>query len=199
MHFYFSAASLTSPSPKPTPRFTCLDFETTSQHVADARIVEAAVVDFTTNGDTNTTLHTRIDPCIPIPPDATRIHGIRDVDVVTAPMPAATLPRLLHCITGTTLVGYNIEAYDLEVLRNECVRHGLLDAYDAAMCTIRVVDVMAWAQTMARYGQRGLGQMCARFGVELGHAHSAVADATATGRLLLAMLRAGAVPLDALA
>lgn len=114
-------------------------------------------------------------------------------------MPAATLPRLLRCITSTTLVGYNIEAYDLEVLRNECTRYGLLDAYAVTRSTIHVVDVMAWAQTVARYGQRGLSQMCARYGVEMGQAHSAVADATATGRLLLAMIRAGDVPASVLA
>lgn len=190
MHFHATS---------PTPAFTCLDFETTSRHVADARIVEVAVVNFTTDGNPLTTLHTRIDPCIPIPPEATYIHGIRDIDIVTAPTTATMLPRILHCIANTTLVGYNIEAYDLEVLSRECSRHGLRDAYTATRSSFRVVDVMAWAQTVARYGQRGLGQTCARFGVELGHAHSAVADATATGRLLLAMLRAGAVPWDALA
>ena len=189
-------------APTPPPTFTVLDLETTGRYAADARIVEWAAVVFTrSNHDSTwhtTPHHSRVDPGVAIPREATRIHGIGDVDVVSSPGPATSLPHLLaYLIASPLVVTYNGDEYDLPCLRAECWRWGLGERYEAAQLRRRHVDVMPWAATTSRLpqyrrGARTLSTMASLHGVEgEGVAHSAVVDATTTGRLMLALIDRG--------
>ena len=164
-----------------TRHFAAFDLETTAKSPQQARIVEWAVVVF--DGDTITPHSSRIDPGVHIPTEASRIHGIVDTDLLTAPTTAQSLPQLLNLLSAQPLVvTYNGEESDLKVLAAECRRCGLtmpwlkhLDIYSIAAATSRL--------PLYRSGARSLSTMAAQHGIETGRSHSAVADATTTGRL----------------
>jgi DNA polymerase-3 subunit epsilon/CBS domain-containing protein len=65
-----------------------------------------------------------IDPGIPIPESATRIHGLGDTDVTGAPKFAAMATTLHEVLSGRVVVGHHV-AFDLAVLRHEAARAGL--------------------------------------------------------------------------
>jgi signal-transduction protein with cAMP-binding, CBS, and nucleotidyltransferase domain/DNA polymerase III epsilon subunit-like protein len=65
-----------------------------------------------------------IDPRMPIPPSATRIHGLRDEDVAGAPDFAAYAPTMREFIADRVVIGHNI-AFDLAILRHEAARTGI--------------------------------------------------------------------------
>ena len=60
-----------------------IDVETTGIDPREARIVEIAVVTVDALGESEPVVayHQRVRPDIPIPPDATKVHGISDADV----------------------------------------------------------------------------------------------------------------------
>ena len=154
-----------------------VDVETTGLEL-DARIVEVAVVHMDIGGHPELVLTERVDPEVPIPEGAARVHGITDEDVADAPTWDAVAPRVLRSLEGRLPCAYNAPA-DYRWLRAECERVGLelapawpwLDAYVPA----RVVD---------RY-ERGkrLQQVASRRGIEV-DAHGAAGDAFTTALLL---------------
>lgn len=90
-----------------------LDTETTGLQ-DDARIVDIAVV--TDAGEV--LLDTLINPGVPIPAEATEIHGITDAMVAGAPGFAEVLPRLAAAVQGRRVLVYNL-SYDDGRLRHE--------------------------------------------------------------------------------
>lgn len=164
--------------------FVSLDFEATSASPRFARIVSTAAVTFSSGGAVTETFYSLVDPGESIPADSTAIHGIRDADVAAAPSTTAVLRQLVPLLCNRRIiVGYNIVEYDLPLLAAECRRCGV-DASAMRHCT--VYDVYQW--TPAQRAGRSLTAQCARYGVGLTRAHSADADAEATGRLFLATL-----------
>ena len=164
-----------------THHFAAFDLETTAKSPQSARIVEWAVVVFTLN---NVTAHSSlVDPGVPIPAEASRIHGLTDADIVAAPTTKQMLPQLLDLLTAQPLiVTYNGDEYDLAVLAAECRRHGFvlprlnhIDVYGLAAPTSRLLQ--------HRSGARSLATMAAQHGIATGRGHRAVDDATATGLL----------------
>lgn len=95
------------------PRFYVLDTETTGLR-GDVRICQIAIINQT--GDT--LLDTLINPQIPIPAQATAIHGITD-DMVSnvATLDLILTPDLQAILFHNPLVIYNAD-YDLGVLRH---------------------------------------------------------------------------------
>lgn len=164
-----------------THHFAAFDLETTAKSPQQARIVEWAVVVF--NGDDITTHSSRVDPGVHIPAEASRIHGIVDTDLLIAPTTAQSLPLLLDLLSAQPLiVTYNGDEYDLEVLAAECRRCGL------TMPQLNLIDVYSLAASTSRLplyrsGARSLSTMARQHSIEPGRSHSAVADATTTGRL----------------
>lgn len=165
-----------------THHFAAFDLETTAKSPQSARIVEWAVVIFVADS-TPTTHSSLVDPSVPIPAEASRIHGITDADVVAAPTSKQTLPQLLGLLAAQPLiVTYNGDEYDLAVLAAECRRHGFV------MPRLNHIDVYGLATPTSRLpqhrsGARSLATMAAQHGVPTGRGHRAVDDATATGLL----------------
>ncbi|WP_232734382.1 3'-5' exonuclease [Kitasatospora sp. CB02891] len=95
-----------------------LDTETTGLH-SEARIVEIAVL----GSDGEVLLDTLLNPGEPIG-EASEIHGITDVDVVSAPVFSAVLDRLSAVLDGKRCLIYN-DVYDVGRLRHELTLHFL--------------------------------------------------------------------------
>lgn len=102
-----------------TQEWTITDLETTGAE-KDCRIVE---IGFVWMQDGKVTRHWKslVNPGIPIPPEATGVHGITDEDVKGAPTFAELLPTVQAYLDNAVIVvGYNIFGFDEEVFQ----RHG---------------------------------------------------------------------------
>jgi DNA polymerase-3 subunit epsilon len=87
-----------------------LDTETTGLG-GDAEIVEVCVIDT----DGTVLLDTLVQPCKPIPPEATAVHGITNEMVATAPVFAEVWAQLEPLLRGRPVVIYNA-GYDRALL-----------------------------------------------------------------------------------
>jgi DNA polymerase-3 subunit epsilon len=88
-----------------------LDTETTGLR-RPAEICQIALID----ADGDALLNTLVKPVRPIPPDATRIHGITNEQVADAPSWSVVAARLQDLVQGRDVIVYNVE-YDSSVIR----------------------------------------------------------------------------------
>ncbi|PIE83855.1 MAG: DNA polymerase III subunit epsilon [Bacteroidia bacterium] len=155
------------------------DLETTGVDVATARIIEIAMVRVEPDGF-ESTLSSRVNPGMPIPPSSTAIHGITDADVVEAPRFIDLIPEVDQFIQGADLGGYNSSRFDVPLLAEEFHRNGAhLDVSGR-----QLIDAMA---IFSRMEPRTLVAAYKKFcGKELKDAHSALADTMATKEVLFA-------------
>jgi DNA polymerase-3 subunit epsilon len=100
-----------------------MDFESTGTSPLNDRIVELAMIKVWPDGR-HETLTARVNPGVPIPPDSTRVHGISDADVAGAPTFAEAAPEILAFLNDADLAGFNIQRFDLPLLRQELSRVG---------------------------------------------------------------------------
>lgn len=166
------------------------DLETTGLNPRSDRIVEMGLVRVMPGGDVLERVR-RFNPGVPIPPEATRVHGIRDADVADEAPFSARARSLLELLEPCDLAGFNIRRFDLPMLLAEFRRSGI--AFDVR--DRRIVDIQA---IFHREEPRDLSA-AARFylGREHDGAHSALADIRASTAILSAqMARYGHLPRD---
>lgn len=166
-------------------RMLAFDLETTSANPKDARIVTSALVRI--DGRDVQKVEHLADPGIEIPQAATDVHGITTERAQAEGRPhEEVLKDTVDAIKaawddGLTLIVYNA-AFDLTVLRSLTgdftVTGPVFDPY--------VIDRVSdkW-----RKGKRTLGAVCEHYGVELGNAHEATADALAAARVAWKQVR----------
>ncbi|MBQ5996501.1 MAG: 3'-5' exonuclease [Bacteroidales bacterium] len=157
------------------------DLETTGINISTDRIVEISYIKVYPDGHEDTkTL--RINPTIPIPPEATRIHGISDDDVRDAPTFKQVAADIVHIFEGADIGGYNSNKFDLPLLAEEFLRADV----DFDLRKRKFVDVQVIFHKME---QRTLSAAykfyCDR---DLENAHSSEADTRATYEVLKAQL-----------
>jgi DNA polymerase-3 subunit epsilon len=157
------------------------DLETTGINIAADRIVELSYLKIELNGNevSKTML---INPTIPIPPEATAIHGITDEDVKDAPTFQSVAKNLAREIEGCDLAGYNSNKFDIPLLAEEFLRADV----DIDMTKRKFIDVQVIFHKME---QRTLGAAYKFYcDKDLENAHSAEADTRATFEILKAQL-----------
>jgi DNA polymerase-3 subunit epsilon len=158
------------------------DLETTGTDVAADRIVEIAVLKLLPDG-TEKTLHTLINPCVPIPASASEVHGICDGDVQGKPTFGQIAERLAQFLNGCDLAGFNVMRFDLPLLKAEFGRAGL--AWSEG--NHKLIDAYVVYQEKERRDLTSAVKFyCSE---EHADAHSALADARATRRVLEAQVR----------
>lgn len=191
------------------PAFASLDFETSDRHAASARVVQIGVAIFDDEATPASAPAATLSVSVaggPVAPGALRIHG-RDgksgLDSVVA------IPALVELLLrlDAPIVTYNGWEFDYHILAEECNRladsapprpaSGRRDAYltcERLSALPPFLDVYPLVKSLdPPAGKANLPAACYAAGV-LGPrpAHDAVADAAATGRLLLALLRSHA-------
>ena len=166
-------------------RMLSFDLETTSANPLEARIVTSALVRI--DGRSVDTVEHLADPGVEIPEGATKIHGITTEKARAEGRPhdevlAETVAQIKQgWADGLTLVVFNA-SYDLTVLRqltgDFTVTGPVFDPF--------AVDKI---QDPYRKGSRTLTAMSEHYGVELGNAHEATADALAAARIAWKQVR----------
>jgi DNA polymerase-3 subunit epsilon len=158
------------------------DLETTGVNTRSDRIVEIAVLKYPPRGSVRS-FEYRINPEIPIPADATRVHGIQDEDVALAPTFAQVADRLITFLEGCDLAGFNVRRYDLPLLQQELQRCGK----SLPMDDRHIIDVQSiFHMKEPRDLSAALRFYCSR---EHTGAHGAMADVRATADILAAQLQ----------
>jgi DNA polymerase III subunit epsilon len=165
-----------------------VDTETTGTRPGIDRVVQLGAVRFE-RGQIVDKMETLVNPGIPIPAEATAIHGITDEMVASAPtieQAMSTLTRFPEVALGwdqrtdvsipTQLAAYNSE-FDREMLPpfGHDPRWPWLDP----LVIVRDVD-----RYVRGKGRHQLATACVRHGIELDGAHGALVDARAVGELL---------------
>jgi DNA polymerase-3 subunit epsilon len=178
--------------------FLVFDTETTGLDTATDRVVEVGACYFRGSERVGPGRAIRVNPEVEIPEGASAVHGIYGSDVADCPTFKDIAPRLISHFSGKespagppVLAGYNAVRYDTPLLNAEFERHG----FDFRIDPERVLDPLVFLRWHHRaWGRHKLELMAERFGVPLHNAHSASADAKATGGLLHALIVAGTIP-----
>ncbi len=100
------------------------DIEATGISPRADRIVELCLIKFTPDKQQISYIY-RINPEMPIPSEATAIHGISDEDVATCPTFQDLAPKISAVLEGCDLAGYNIGRFDIPMLTEEFARAGI--------------------------------------------------------------------------
>lgn len=157
------------------------DLETTGTNIISDRIVEICYLKVFPNGNEEAkTL--RINPGMPIPAEASAVHGIYDEDVADCPLFKEVARSIAHAIEGADLAGFNSNRFDIPLLAEEFLRAGV----DIDLSRRKFVDVQVIFHKME---QRTLSAAYKFYcDKELEEAHTAAADTRATYEVLQAQL-----------
>ena len=187
--------------PPPPPRaitarqLRVFDLETTGLDTATDRVVQFGTATFR-NGALLHVEDVLVNPCTPIPMEASSVHGIYDSDVEDAPtfgLIGDTVALMVSQSEEQVLCGYNALRFDVPLLNAEFERH----CYAARIDPDRVLDPFVWLMYHRRdWPSRRLAVAAERFDCPLVAAHRASADAEATGHILHRMMEQGLVPDD---
>ncbi|MFY1655224.1 exonuclease domain-containing protein [Solwaraspora sp. WMMB762] len=154
------------------------DLEATLSDPMEARIVSAALV--LPDGTRRTWL---VNPGVPIPADATELHGITDEMVREQGMPPeVAVAEIAHLVaeqisSATPLVAF-YASYDITTLHTELARLGLPRMnWDNST----VIDPLILHKQVEPnwYDSKRLADLCRYYEVELAQAHDALADGLA--------------------
>jgi DNA polymerase-3 subunit epsilon len=157
------------------------DIESTGLNVSSDRIVEISVLKILPNGDQEIKTR-RINPTIPISPEAMAIHGIKNEDVADCPTFKEIAKSLANYMAGCDFAGYNSTRFDIPMLAEEFLRAGV----DFNFRKRKLIDVQNIFHKME---QRTLSAAYKFYcNKELNNAHSAEADTIATFEVLEAQL-----------
>ena len=157
------------------------DLETTGTRIGRDRIVQIAVMRLMPDG-TREEWQSLVNPLMPIPAEATAVHGITDADVAGAPRLEDLADEILGNLAGCDLGGFNLLRFDVPLLTEELLRVG----FPWNTSDLRIVDVQ---RIFHKKEPRDLSAAVA-FYLDRAHtsAHDAMGDVRATADVLLAQL-----------
>lgn len=157
------------------------DLETTGINIGKDRIVEISVLKVYPNGNKDSkTL--RVNPGIPIPAEASSVHGITDEDVANEPSFKEIAPQIWEMMKDSDIAGYNSNRFDVPLLAEEFLRNG----FDFDLEKHRLVDVQViFFKKEPRDLTAAYQFYC---GKTMQNAHSAEADVEATYEIFKAQL-----------
>jgi DNA polymerase-3 subunit epsilon len=157
------------------------DLETTGINVASDRIVELSYLKVYPDQCEEAKTY-RINPTIPIPEEATAIHGICNEDVKDAPTFNEIAKILVNSFEGCDFAGYNSNKFDLPLLAEEFLRANMsFDLKKRKFIDVQVIFYKKEQRTLSAAYQF----YCKK---DLTNAHSAEADTRATYEVLLSQL-----------
>jgi DNA polymerase-3 subunit epsilon len=168
--------------------YVVFDCETTGTDADADEIVSLALVRLDGRGEETARFASLVRPSRPIPPEASAVHGIGDLDVADAPSFAELAPRLLALLDGAVFVAHNA-AFDLGMLRRAFERVGVDFDPERVACTLEAFRLLEPLAPNHR-----LESICQSHGIVLEDAHEALSDVLATLALLRLLLAQGVAP-----
>src|SRR5690606_23791842 len=124
----------------------------------------------------------RVNPGIPIPAEASSVHGITDEDVANEPTFKEIAPQIWEMMKDSDIAGYNSNRFDVPLLAEEFLRND----FDFDLDKHRLVDVQViFFKKEPRDLSSALKFYCDK---TLENAHSAAADVEATYEIFKAQV-----------
>ena len=164
-----------------------IDVETTGIHPHSDRIIELSVFRVQPDGSEDYRSH-RVNPGVPIPAEATAVHGITNEDVAKEPAFSQYAKGVCEFLDGCDISGFNVITFDLPFLEAELERAGVSFSRE----NHQLVDSMViYHQKEPREPGKSRNLKAAYLkycGKELEDAHGAEKDATASAEVLDAMI-----------
>lgn len=154
-----------------------IDLETTGVNVGSDRIVEISVLKIFPDGSKELKTK-RINPTIPIPKQASEIHGIYDENVRDAPTFKAISKNLAQFLENCDFAGYNSNKFDVPLLVEEFLRADI----DFDIKGRKLIDVQNIFHQMEQRTLVAAYKFYCNKSLE--NAHSAEADIIATYEIL---------------
>lgn len=165
-----------------------LDTETTGVDVQKDRVVEIAIEIHFPDGRAPERKVRRINPGVPIPADASAVHGITDADVAGEPTFRQVGVALRALLEPCDLIGFGLRRFDVPLLVAEWKRVGV--TFDPKRLPSgerrRIVDLLMLFHLESPRDLTAAARIYA--GVELADAHSAEADTGVLPSVLEGML-----------
>jgi len=154
-----------------------LDIETTGVWIEKDKIIEIALLKYHPDGSKETYC-SKVNPDMPIPKIVTELTGISDAEVQKAPRFRDIADKVLSFIGASDLAGYNVERFDLLLLKREFEEIGLRFEWDGRS----IYD----AQKVFHLNEKRDLSAAYQFycGSEMTNAHSALADSEAVYAIL---------------
>lgn len=162
-----------------------LDTETTGLGEA-AEIVEIALIDC--HG--SVLMNTLVRPSLPIPEDASAIHGISNIMVANAPSWLQIRRQFFELVSGRPVVIYNAD-YDTRIIHQTDTTTDLPLPFDAHCAMLAYAEYWGqWDERRNNWKWQRLTAAAEQQGViPDGHAHRALADCRMTLGIIHAMAR----------
>ncbi len=165
-------------------KYVVFDIETTGLYADQGdEIVELGAV-MVENLELGQTFQTMVNPRRPIPASATRISGIRDADVSSAPDISLALPRFLDFVGSRIWVAQNAR-FDLSFIVLKMKQLGL------PLRQMVVVDTMGLSKMIFPYeSSHSLDKIMARLGItRSGDRHRSLDDSRYTAQALIEFVK----------
>lgn len=156
-----------------------LDLETTGPDVTTDRIVQMALIYLREDG-TQKAVTWFLNPEMPIPVEATAVHGITDADVADAPTFEGKAGEILALLSNCDLAGFGLRRFDVPLLLQEFARAGHVWKPGAIIDALSIFHLKN-PRTLSAAFEEYVGE-------PLVDAHDAYADALAALRVLDAQL-----------
>jgi len=115
----------------------------------------------------------------------TKLHGIHRRDVRNAPPAVEVLGQLATHLAGARFVAHNA-SFDISFLQKAAARSGVALPIQQPLCTLRLSRQLDPQRQLSHR----LGDLCARYQIQLVRPHDALADADATAAVLPHLLQA---------
>ena len=157
------------------------DLETTGTNISQDRIIEIAVIKLMPNGEVLRKVNL-VNPTIPIPAEATAIHGITNQEVADKPKFKELAKEYARFFEGADLSGFNILKFDVPMLVEEFLRADVDFDYSRK----RIIDSQKIFHLMEKRNLAAAVKFyCQR---EMVNSHSAESDAEASMDILVAQV-----------
>jgi len=154
-----------------------IDVETTGLQPNMDRIVELSILKIHPDGNYEYKSH-RMNPGIPIPAEATAIHGITDEDVVNEPVFQEYASSIIDFLEGCDIAGFNVLKFDIPFLEVELRRAGVLfQKRDRKFIDVQILYHLLEPRDLKSAYLKYCGK-------EMELSHTAQGDATAAAEIL---------------
>jgi len=155
--------------------YAIIDVETTGTSASYGKITEIAIV--LHNGEALTeTYTTLINPECNIPWNITRLTGITNDMVASAPKFYEVAKKIVELTAGRIFVAHNAQ-FDYSFVKEEFKRLGY-DFKRKTICTVKL-----GRKLLPGHRSYSLGNICADLGIQITDRHRAIGDALATSKL----------------
>lgn len=150
------------------PDYIAIDIETTDREVETNDIIEIAAIRVRDSRPVGE-FHTLLKPIRPIAPDAAKVHGITEIDLVNAPSFKEITEKFLRFIGQDTLVAHNGYNFDFP-----CIKRKLRET--GHRLENRTFDTLPMASRLFPDRGASLDALASLFSIDTGKRHRAYDD-----------------------